>query len=74
MEYCGFSEERRVRIIATSGWLARFNGQECDAVLYGDAAMPQLNTEQLTPPLPKWQSCKASDIEVLPKAEAKGAK
>ena len=24
----------RVRIIATDGWLAEYNGQECDAIFY----------------------------------------
>ena len=54
----------RVRIIATDGWLAEYNGQECDAIFY-DGLSPHIDTEQLTPPKPRYQTAKASDLEVL---------
>src|SRR6185436_15509044 len=50
MEYHGRSYKVRVRIIATVGWLAKYNGQECDATFYENGPQPQIDTEQLTPP------------------------
>ena len=65
MEYYGKTWNRRVRIIATSGWLKEYSGQTCDATFY-DGAMPHIDTEQLTPPMPRWQSAKSADLEVIP--------
>lgn len=65
MEYSGGVEQRKVLIVARAGHWAQYFGQTCDALLYDGDVMPQLNTEQLTPPLPKWQSIKRSEIEVL---------
>ncbi len=64
MEYYGESRVARVRITdrATGTW-ANYRGQECEAIFYGEAAMPQINSEQLSPPLPKWQSVKRDWIE-----------
>lgn len=66
MEYYGKIENARVRIVATSGWLARYAGQECNAIIYAGTTKPQIDTEQLNPPLPKWQSAAATDLEILP--------
>lgn len=41
MEYHGKSERVRVRIVATDGWLRKYNGQECDAILYEGDVSPQ---------------------------------
>jgi hypothetical protein len=65
MEYYGKSKTVTVRIIASKGWLKEYSGQTCKAILYDDCS-PQIDTEQLSPPLPKWQSCDLSDLEVLP--------
>ncbi len=65
MDYNGNSRTARVRIVATTGWLARYQGQTCDAIIYDPGVNPQLNTEQLKPPLPKWQSARLSDIAEL---------
>ena len=52
----------RVMIIATTGWLAKYNGQICNAIFY-EKARPQIDTEQLKPPLPKWQSARLEDLK-----------
>jgi len=63
MEYYGKSERCRVRVIATTGWLAKYNGQECDATFYDEGVNPQIDTEQLKPPLPRWQSTVPENLE-----------
>lgn len=65
MNYTGKSHNVRVRIIATSGQWANYFGQECDATLYEEGIDPQIDTEQLTPPLPRWQSINAKHIDVI---------
>jgi hypothetical protein len=64
MEYAGTSQRLRVRVVAKAGWLAKYEGQECDAIFYS-GAMPQIDTEQLKPPMPRWQSASAADLEVI---------
>ncbi len=61
------SRNARIKIITKDGWLAEYNGQECDAIIYDGWVNPQLNTEQLNPPLPKYQSCKLDCIEEVKK-------
>lgn len=63
-EYFGKSKQVRVRIKPTGTW-AEYAGQECDAIIYDGGVNPHLNTEQLNPPLRKWQQAKISDIEVI---------
>ena len=63
-DYNGPSQHVRVRIRDTGGW-KEYAGQECDAILYREDMNAHINTEQLKPPLPKWQQAKRSDIEVL---------
>lgn len=63
-EGAGKATAARVRIVAKDGWLHKYLGQECDAIFY-EYAMPQIDTEQLNPPLPRWQSAKASDLESI---------
>lgn len=66
MEYSGKSENVRARIKPTAKyWGARYPNQECDAIIYAPDVNPQLNTEQLNPPLPKWQSLPLEDIEII---------
>ncbi len=65
MQFDGKSRDVRVRIIATQGWLAKYNGQECDATLYDGGPNPHINTEQLTPPIPRWQTAAPEEIEVI---------
>jgi hypothetical protein len=65
VEYEGKSRRARVRIIAESGWLAGYNGQECNAILYDSGPRPQIDTEQLKPPLPSWQSANWADIQEI---------
>lgn len=55
----------RVRIIATTSWLKDYAGQECDAIFYEEGISPMIDTEQLRPPLPRWQSCSAYDLHIL---------
>lgn len=66
MQYSGKTRNVRVRIThgAQHFW-SRYAGQECDATLYEGGINPQLNTEQLNPPLPKWQTIDIQDVEVL---------
>ncbi len=66
MEYNGTVRHVRVRIMhgAAKCWAA-YAGQKCDAILYEGGINPQINSEQLTPPLPKWQTIPLEDIEVL---------
>jgi hypothetical protein len=61
------SREVRIRIKSGARGWKEYSGQECDATIYeGDGAPnPQINTEQLTPPLPKWQSISLDSIEVV---------
>ena len=58
MDWNGKSETRTVRINdKAEGFWRKYIGQSCEATLYGpDGPNPQLNTEQLNPPLPKYQS------------------
>lgn len=66
MQYSGKSHNVRVRIMhgASKIW-ANYGGQKCDAILYEGGINPQINSEQLTPPLPKWQTISIDDVEVL---------
>ena len=64
MMYYGKATNVRIVIIAERGWLKRYRGQECDATVYDDGHC-QLNTEQLKPPLPKWQSCTINEVNVI---------
>jgi hypothetical protein len=54
----------RVKIVAETGWLASYNGQHCDALIY-QTHDPQIDTEQLTPPMPRYQTVRRRDIEEL---------
>lgn len=63
MEYSGKSRSALVKIIAKEGWLARYNGQYCNAIFYEGNLKPQIDTEQLAPPFPRWQSVDLKDIE-----------
>ena len=63
MEYTGKSRIVKTRVIAKDVWLAKYFGQTCDAIMYDGDVNPQINTEQLNPPLPKWQSCKLNNLE-----------
>ena len=69
MEYSGKTERCKVRIIAPGGWLADYNGQVCDAIFYEGDINPQIDTEQLKPPIPRWQSAKARDLERVAQEE-----
>ncbi len=63
MEYSGKREEAKVRIKqGAPGFLAKYVGQECDAILYDDGHA-QIDTEQLKPPIPKWQSAQQKYLE-----------
>ncbi len=66
MQYSGSSRNVRVRIMhgAAKCW-AKYGGQECDATLYDPPVNPQINSEQLNPPMPKWQTIPLEDIEVI---------
>ena len=64
-EYAGPFNRCRVRICATRGWLAEYNGQTCDAIFYAPGVNPQIDTERLHPPLPKWQSVHREELEVI---------
>ena len=66
MQYDGPTRHVRVRIVATTGPWAEYNGQECDALFYRPDMSAQINSEQLKPPLPKWQSAKLTDLQELP--------
>ena len=61
--YMGSSRHVRVEIIATSGPWIQYRGQQCDAIIYDPPVSPQINTEQLSPPFPKWQMAKPEDIK-----------
>lgn len=67
-DFVGKSKKCRVEIVAVKGWLARYIGQQCDAIFYesddGQSVMPHIDTEQLRPPLPRWQSANPEDLEV----------
>lgn len=69
MDYNGPVKKVRVRIAEGAGfWLRKYVGQECDAILYGEppgADDVQVDSEQLSPPLPKWQHARLSDLVVL---------
>ena len=68
MQYDGPSRNVRVRIredIPIKEWLSRYAGQECDATFYGPGMSAHINTEQIDPPITKWQSAKESDLIVL---------
>ncbi len=71
MTYEGKSERVRVRIVACASarYLERYFGQYCDAIFYDDGHA-QIDTEQLHPPIPKWQSCKQTDLAVVPPSSA----
>ncbi len=71
MEYFGKSESRRVRIKSAprTKFLERYVGQECDATFYEKGMNAHINSEQLRPPLPKWQSAFPEDLEVLDAAK-----
>lgn len=69
MEYNGKSRSATVKIVATTGWLAKYSGQSCTATFYEGGIKPQIDTEQLRPPLPRWQSVKSEDIEEAPAHE-----
>jgi hypothetical protein len=59
-------KEVRVRIIATTGVWAQYKGQQCDAVLYDEpGVLPQINSEQLDPPIPAMQSIDPAKVEVV---------
>ena len=64
MEYDGPISKRRVRLVATTGTWAKYEGQECDATFYGPGMNVHLNSEQLVPPLPKYQSAKPEEVEI----------
>lgn len=64
-EYVGHSQYVKVRIVSSTLWGGKYLGQECEGIIYREGVRPQINTEQLTPPFPKWQSCDLSDIEVI---------
>lgn len=65
MEYNGKSERVRVRILPGSHPWREYAGQECNAILYEPGTNPQIDTEQLKPPWPRWQSIKREFIEVI---------
>jgi hypothetical protein len=66
MDYSGTSRYVRVRINAEAeGHWKEYVGQECDAIIYEDGISPHVNSEQLNPPLPKYQSIKASWVDIL---------
>ena len=65
MEYVGPYRSVRVRIVATTGWLAKYAGQECDATFYGEGTHPHIDTQQLNPPMSRWQTANAEDLEVV---------
>ena len=64
-DYTGKSTYARIRILPTSKHWKAYAGQECDAILYEGNVMPQINSEQLNPPLPKWQSLPLNDLEII---------
>lgn len=67
--FSGKSTRKRVRIVSSTGPWKEYHGQECDAIFYeaddGSSVNPHIDTEQLSPPLPKWQQAKKTDLEVL---------
>lgn len=65
MNYTGNSRKARVRIVAATGHWKDYNGQECDATIYEADVQPQLDTEQLKPPLPRWQSVPLSWLKEI---------
>ncbi len=66
MYYEGKTTEARVRINSLAkGWLRNYIGQECDALIYDEGVTPQINTEQLKPPLPKWQSAELKELDII---------
>lgn len=64
-EYEGKIRHARVKIKKTSRHWSRYADQECDAIIYDPPVMPQINSEQLKPPVPKWQSIPLSDVDIL---------
>jgi len=65
-EYLGTSRRVRVRIKpGHPGFLNGYAGQECDAILYDEPVNPQIDSEQLDPPIPKWQTALKDYVEVV---------
>lgn len=65
-DYKGLSCKARVRVkSAVEHWLDPYVGQECDAIIYPQLASAMLDTEQLNPPLPKYQTVGLECVEVI---------
>lgn len=65
-EYIGISRDARVRIVGNnSRWLQPYLGQECDAIFYEGGIKPQINSEQLNPPVIRYQSVFAEDLQEI---------
>lgn len=68
--YSGKSTRARVRLAVpldhkwSQHW-KKYNGQECDAILYEGDVSPQIDSEQLNPTMPRWQSVPKEWIVVL---------
>jgi hypothetical protein len=61
-DYNGPSRNCRVKIIAVTGPWGLYNGQDCDAIIYRPDMLVHINSEQLNPSLPKWQSISPEQI------------
>lgn len=62
-EYYGKSYNYQVKILPNTHCVWKdYIGQICDATYYEGDISPQINTEQLKPSLPKWQSI---DLKLL---------
>ena len=67
MEYNGSYKGVRVMIANATNcsWLSNYVGQECDAIFYDKNTKPQINSEQLSPPIPKWQSVPLDCLSII---------
>jgi hypothetical protein len=64
MDYNGPSKSARVKIKPGVKFWEKYAGQSCDATLYPELGSLHINSEQLKPPLPKWQSLRIDEVEV----------